>query len=268
MRQYHGQLGFYRQWMGTKMQTGNFNQRGAFSASPAVDQAQLDEGLRQYMLSIYNYLTVGLVLSGFIAYIVANVPAVNVLFFQTVEGRLAGYTGLGMIAMFAPLGILLYASFRMRKASARATQIMYLAFVSLQGISLAVLLQVYTGESVARAFFTTAAAFGALSIYGYTTRRSLSGFGSFLIMGVIGLILASIINMFMASAMMSFVISAAGVLIFAGLIAYDTQRLKNAYAEGMGYENETRLAVWGALSLYINFINLLQFLLMFMGNRE
>lgn len=250
------------------MQIGNLNQRGATAVRSGVDQAQLDEGLRQYMLSIYNYLSVGLVLSGFVAYSVANVPAINSLFYQTVDGQLVGYTGLGMIAIFAPLGLLLFASFAMRKASARSTQLMYLAFVSLQGVGLAVLLQVYTGESVARAFFITAAAFGGLSIYGYTTHRSLSGFGSFLIMGVIGLIIASIVNIFMASAMMSFVISAAGVLIFAGLIAYDTQRLKNAYAEGMGYETETKLAVWGALSLYINFINLMQFLLMFMGNRE
>ncbi len=250
------------------MELGNLNQRGAYAARASVDQAQLDEGLRRYMLSIYNYMGTGLLISGLVAYAVANVPALNAIFYQTVDGRLVGYTGLGMIAMFAPLGLLLLASFGMRNASAQATQMMYWAFVTLQGISLAVVLQIYTGESVARAFFTTAAAFGALSIYGYTTNRNLSAFGSFLIMGVIGLIIASIINIFMASAMMSFVISAAGVLIFAGLIAYDTQRLKVAYVEGMGHENETRLAVWGALSLYINFINLMQFLLMFMGNRE
>ncbi|MEO1249110.1 MAG: Bax inhibitor-1/YccA family protein [Pseudomonadota bacterium] len=250
------------------MELGNLNQRGAYAARATVDQAQLDEGLRRYMLSIYNYMGTGLLISGLVAYAVANVPALNAIFFQTVDGRFAGYTGLGMIAVFAPLALLFLAAFGMRNASAQATQMMYWAFVTLQGISLAVVLQVYTGESVARAFFTTAAAFGALSIYGYTTKRNLSAFGSFLIMGVIGLIIAMIINMFMASAMMAFVISAAGVLIFAGLIAYDTQRLKVAYVEGMGHENETRLAVWGALSLYINFINLMQFLLMFMGNRE
>ena len=250
------------------MQTEPLNQRGAYAARAGVDQAQLDEGLRQYMLSIYNYLSVGLVLSGFVAYAVANIPAINALFYQTVDGRLAGYTGLGMVAIFAPLAILLYASFGMRNASARATQIMYFLFVALQGVGLAVLLQIYTGESVARAFFVTAAAFGALSIYGYTTKRNLTAFGSFLIMGVIGLIIAMIVNIFLASAMMTFVISAAGVLIFAGLIAYDTQRLKVAYVEGMGHESETKLVVWGALSLYINFINLMQFLLMFLGNRE
>lgn len=250
------------------MESGNLNQKGGFAIRTGASSAEIDEGLRKYMLSIYNYLTVGLVLSGFVAYVVANVPAVNAIFYQTVDGRLAGYTGLGMIAIFAPLGILLFASFGMRNASARATQIMYFLFTALQGIGLAVLLQIYTGESVARAFFVTAAAFGGLSLYGYTTRRNLSGFGSFLIMGLIGLIIASVVNIFLASAMMTFVISAAGVLIFAGLIAYDTQRLKNAYAEGMGHESETKLVVWGALSLYINFINLMQFLLMFLGNRE
>jgi len=249
------------------MELGNLNQRGAYAARSTVDQAQLDEGLRRYMLSIYNYMGTGLLVSGLVAYAVASVPALNAIFYQTVDGRLVGYTGLGMIAMFAPLGLLFFAMFAMRNASVQATQMLYWAFVALQGIGLAVVLQIYTGESVARAFFVTAAAFGGLSIYGYTTNRNLSAFGSFLIMGVVGLIIAMIVNMFMASAMMSFVISAAGVLIFAGLIAYDTQRLKVAYVEGMDQHNEKQ-AVWGALSLYINFINLMQFLLMFLGNRE
>ncbi|MEM1399735.1 MAG: Bax inhibitor-1/YccA family protein [Pseudomonadota bacterium] len=250
------------------MEFGNLNQQTGYTSRQTVDQAQLDEGLRKFMLSVYNYMGMGLLISGLVAYAVAEMPALNALFYNTVDGRLVGYTGLGMVAMFAPLGILLFAMFGMRNASAQATQIMYWAFVGLQGIGLAVLLQIYTDASVARAFFTTAAAFGALSIYGYTTNRNLSAFGSFLIMGVIGLILASLINLFFPSAMMTFVISVAGVLIFAGLIAYDTQRLKNEYVAGMGHEAETKVAVWGALSLYINFINLMQFLLMFLGNRE
>lgn len=236
-----------------------------------IDQAAIDVGLRQHMLRVYNLMATGLAISGLVAWLIAS-TAFGSVFFHVVP-TYGGYgvlrpTLLGYIGMFAPLGILLIASFTAQRMSAGATQAMYWAFVALQGIGLSVLLQAYTGASVVRVFFITAGAFAGLSLYGYTTRRSLSGFGSFLVMGLIGLVIASIVNIFLASNMLQFVIAAAGVLIFSGLIAYDTQRIKEEYVEGMGREAATKTAVWAALSLYINFINLFQFLLYFLGNRE
>ncbi|MCB9946962.1 MAG: Bax inhibitor-1/YccA family protein [Rhodospirillaceae bacterium] len=234
-----------------------------------LDQARIDEGLRAYMLRVYNYMATGLAISGLVAWVVANVPAVTQLFFyMDAAGRVYGTTGLGMIAMFAPLVMLLVSSFAVRQPSAAFAQGFYWAFVAVNGIGLSVLLMVYTGESLLRTFFITAAAFGGLSLYGYTTKRSLSGFASFLVMGVIGLLIAMVVNMFLASPMMQFVISAVGVLIFAGLIAVYTQAIKEQYVENMGRDAETVTAVYGALSLYIAFLNLFQFLLMFLGNRE
>ncbi|MCA8906524.1 MAG: Bax inhibitor-1/YccA family protein [Rhodospirillaceae bacterium] len=240
----------------------------------AIDRAEVDAGLRAYMLRVYNYMATGLAISGLIAWVIANVPAVTQVFYTPIGYTMSGNvayspTALGMIGMFAPLGVLLIASFAGRNWSAGTTQAMYWLFVALQGVSLSILLFAYTGESVVRVFFITAAAFGGLSLYGYTTKRNLSAMGSFLIMGLIGLLVAAVVNMFLASSMLSFVISAAGVLIFSGLIAYDTQRIKDAYVAGFGSrEMETKAAVWSALALYINFINLLQFLLMILGNRQ
>lgn len=242
-----------------------------YPAGRTVDRAEIDEGLRRHMLRIYNYMAGGLAVSGVVALTVASVPAVTSLFFEVVQYQGLNYiqaTTLGWVAMFAPLGLLLIAAFGMRNASAATIQTFYWAFVGLQGISLATLLFLYTGESVVRVFFITSAAFAGLSLYGYTTRRSLSAFGSFLIMGLIGLIIAAVVNIFLASPMLQFVISAAGVLIFSGLIAYDTQRLKEEYSASHDTETSTKLAVWGALSLYIDFINLFRFLLYFLGSRE
>lgn len=243
----------------------------AYSGNRAVDRAEIDEGLRRHMLRIYNYMAGGLAVSGLVALAVASVPSITSLFFEVVRYQGLNYlqaTTLGWIAMFAPLGLLLIAAFGMRNASAGAIQVFYWAFVALQGVSLATLLFLYTGESVVRVFFITAAAFAGLSLYGYTTKRSLSALGSFMIMGLIGLIIAAIVNVFLASPMMQFVISAAGVLIFSGLIAYDTQRLKLEYSEAYDSDTTTKLAVWGALALYINFLNLFRFLLFFLGARE
>ena len=242
-----------------------------YAGGQTIDRAAIDEGLRQHMLRIYNYMASGLAISGLVAYAIFRVPAFGELFFQYTAvpgGYILQATTLGYIGMFAPLGILLIAMFGMRNASAATTQVMYWAFVALQGIGIATLLFIYTGDSVVRVFFITAAAFAGLSLWGYTTKRSLSGMGSFMVMGLIGLIIASIVNIFLASDMMQFVISAAGVLIFSGLIAYDTQRLKDEYREGMGSEAATKHAVWGALALYINFLNLFQFLLYFLGSRD
>ena len=247
-----------------------FGPNNSFDAmrSQVIDRAQIDEGLRAYMLRVYNYMGTGLAISGLVAWLVANVPAIGGLFFQTIGGQYAGMTPLGMVAMFAPLAMLFGAMFLMRNPSAGKAQAFYWAFVAINGIGLSVLLMVYTGESLVRTFFITAAAFGGLSLYGYTTKKSLSGFGSFLIMGLIGLLIAMVINLFLGSAMLQFVISAVGVLVFAGLVAYYTQEIRNQYVANMGRDAETVTAVFGALSLYIAFLNLFQFLLMFLGNRE
>ena len=236
----------------------------------ATGDMALDAGLRSFMIGVYNKVALGLVLSGAIAYATASMPAVrDLLFVVDGAGRLRGMTVLGMVVAFAPLVILLGAAFALRNASPRSSGILYWSIVSLIGASLGVLALTYTGQSIATTFFVTAASFGALSLFGYTTKRDLSPIGSFLIVGVFGLIVASIVNMFLRSDAMAFVISAAGVLIFAGLIAHDTQRLKAAYYE-LGADQAARGVAtnFGALTLYINFINLFQFLLAFMGARR
>lgn len=250
------------------MALGPQNRYATAGRGRPIDQAAIDVGLRQYMLRVYNYMATGLAISGLVAWMIANVPAVRQIFYTTVDGQVVGLSGLGMIGIWSPLILLFVGMFAVRTAKASTMQAIYWAFVALQGIGLSVLLQVYTGESVVRVFFITAAAFAGLSLYGYTTKRNLSAFGSFLMMGLIGLLIAMVVNIFVASDMLQFVISAAGVLIFSGLIAYDTQAIKETYQEGMGSEAETKSAVMGALMLYISFLNLFQFLLMFLGNRE
>ncbi len=240
----------------------------AYGGAQAVDRAEIDEGLRQYMLRVYNYMTMGLVVSGLVAWSVVNVPAVTNIFYVTQGNLIIGLTGLGQLAMWAPLVMLIGAMFLMRSPSAATAQGFYWAFVAINGIGLSILMVVYTGESLVKTFFITAGAFAGLSLWGYTTRKNLSGFGSFLIMGLIGLIIASVVNIFLASPMMQFVIAAAGVLIFSGLTSYYTQQIKLSYSEAMSRDEQTVTAVFGALSLYIAFLNLLQFLLMFLGNRE
>lgn len=240
----------------------------AYGGAQAVDRAEIDEGLRQYMLRVYNYMTMGLVVSGLVAWSVVNIPAVTNIFYVTQGNLIVGLTGLGSLAMWAPLVMLIGAMFLMRSPNAVTAQGFYWAFVAVNGIGLSILMVVYTGESLVKTFFITAGAFAGLSLWGYTTKKNLSGFGSFLIMGLIGLIIASIVNIFLASPMMQFVIAAAGVLIFSGLTSYYTQQIKASYSEAMSRDEQTVTAVFGALSLYIAFINLLQFLLMFLGNRE
>ncbi|MDX2143613.1 MAG: Bax inhibitor-1/YccA family protein [Rhodospirillaceae bacterium] len=241
--------------------------RFGLGAATQAEAAQIDVGLRRYMLSVYNYMASGLLLSGIVAVVVAN-TGLQDLFFQMTEAGRWGYTGLGFVAMLAPIGIILAMSFGAARMGNAGLQGLYWALVATMGIGFAVLLKVYTGDSVARVFFITAAAFGALSLYGYTTKRTLSGFGTFLFMGLIGLVIAMVVNIFMQSAMMQFIISSVGVLVFSGLIAFDTQRLKNEYFEVQGTAMEERSAIMGAVSLYLNFVNLFQFLLSFLGNRE
>jgi len=229
-----------------------------------------DAGLRAYMLRVYNYMLVGLSLTGVTAWLTAN-TAFGALFIQqtVVDGHLAiGLTGLGLVALFAPLGLVLFLSFRIQKMSVSAAQTTFWIYAGLMGISIAPVLLVYTGASVAQVFFITAATFGAMSLYGYTTGRDLSGFGSFLFMGLIGIIIASVVNMFVHSSMMQFVISVIGVLIFTGLTAYDTQSIKESYSANMDGTASGRGAIMGALRLYLDFVNLFLMLIQLLGNRR
>ena len=248
------------------MANQNFN---TFSRTgTAADQAAFDVGLRAHMIRVYNYMASGLALSGIVAFGLFSSPDLAGLFFQIQAGRVVGLNGLGWVAILAPMGLLLLVSFRAAQMSVGSIQAVYWAVTALMGVSLSLLLFTYTGASVARTFFVTAAAFGALSLYGYTTKRDLTAMGTFLFMGVIGLILASIVNMIWPSGTMSFVISAAGVLIFSGLIAYDTQKIKDQYADAWGTDTAEKVAIFGALSLYLDFVNLFQFLMMFLGQRR
>lgn len=229
-----------------------------------------DAGLRAYMLRVYNYMLVGLSLTGVTAWLTAN-TAFGALFIQqtVVNGHLAiGLTGLGLVALFAPLGLVLFLSFRIQKMSVSAAQTTFWIYAGLMGISIAPVLLVYTGASVAQVFFITAATFGAMSLYGYTTGRDLSGFGSFLFMGLIGIIIASVVNMFVHSSMMQFVISVIGVLIFTGLTAYDTQSIKESYSANDDGTASGRKAIIGALRLYLDFVNLFLMLIQLLGNRR
>ena len=238
------------------MAMGQFNRA---NSGAQVDAARVDEGLRSYMLGIYNMMGLGLALSAVVALTVAMVPALA----QTLV-----FSPLRWLFVLAPLGILLFMSFRMQTMSAGTMKTLYWAMTACFGVSMAVLLFAYSPTSVVKTFFATAAAFGAMSIWGYTTKKSLSGVGTFCMMGLVGIIIATVVNIFLQSPMMHFIIAGAGVLIFAGLTAWDTQRLKESYFEGMAYEDQSKLTTMGAVSLYLNFINLFQFLLMFLGDRE
>ena len=241
---------------------GTFNRAGT-----VADQAAYDVGLRAHMVRVYNYMASGLALSGIVAFALFNFSELAALFFQVQGNRVVGLNVLGWVAIFAPLGLLLLVSFRAQSMSLGAVQAVYWAVTALMGVSLSLLLFRYTGASVARTF-VTAAAFGALSLYGYTTKRDLSAWGKFLFMGLIGLILAGLVNMFWPSGTLSFIISAVGVLIFSALIAYDTQKIKEQYAEAWGTDVVEKIAIFGALSLYLDFVNLFQFLMMFLGQRR
>ncbi len=228
-----------------------------------------DAGLRAFMLGIYRKLALGLALSGAVAWTVGNVPEVSNLLLRFSGGQLVGYTLLGMTVLFAPLILMLAAGFVMRTPTAAGTGVLYWAIVALIGASLGTLFFVYTGASLASTFFVTAAAFGGLSLWGYTTQRALTGFGAFLSMGLIGLIIAMVVNLFLKSPMLYFIVTVAGVVIFAGLIAWDTNRLKLAYDKVGGDAAGTAVATnFGALSLFLDFINLFQFLLALTGQRR
>ncbi|MDB4860157.1 Bax inhibitor-1/YccA family protein [Alphaproteobacteria bacterium] len=246
----------------------NFNQR---SFTKTVDQAAIDEGLRAYMLKVYNYMTTGLVLTGFIAYffgkasVEAYVPGGVIL---TPVGNMLFNSGLSFVIMLAPLGFVFYLSARINRMSATSAQITFWLFASIMGLSLASIFVQFTHSSIARVFFITAGTFGAMSLYGYTTKRDLTKLGGFLFMGLIGIIIASIVNIFFQSGMMAFVISVIGVLVFVGLTAYDTQNIKNMYYAGDSEEIGSKKALMGALKLYLDFINLFILLLQLFGQRR
>ena len=231
----------------------------AYGAQTAQQAAEYDEGLRSYMLKVYNYMTSGILLTGIVALFVGTSPDI----LNAIYG-----SGLHWLVALAPLAFIMVMSFGVHKMSSGTLQLVFWAFAAVMGVSMAWIFAAYTGTSIARTFFITAASFGALSLYGYTTKKSLSGFGTFLFMGLIGLIIASVVNIFLGSNMLQFIISVAGVLIFAGLTAYDTQRIKESYYMMATGEAVAKGAIMGALNLYLDFVNLFMFLLQFLGNRE
>jgi hypothetical protein len=221
-------------------------------------RAGFDEGLRSHMLSIYNYMTSGILLTGIVA----------LLAFTSGVAETIHFSALRWIVGLSPIAIVFAMSFGANRFSTGTLQLMFWGFATLMGLSLSSIFLVYTGGSIATTFFATAAAFAGLSLYGYTTKKNLSGMGSFLIMGVVGLLVAMVINLFLQSPAFHYAISFIGVLIFAGLTAYDTQRLKDEYQYLRGTEFAGKAVILGALSLYLDFINMFQFLLSFLGNRE
>jgi FtsH-binding integral membrane protein len=248
----------------------DYNRGYARSVSAARPDMAVDAGLRAFMLGVYNKVGLGLVLSAALAYVTSQYSPVGALFYQfTADGHLAGFTLLGMLVRFAPIAILLVSMFAMRNPSPASSGYLYWAIVASIGAGLGLWLVVYTAASLTLTFLITATAFGVLSLIGYTTKKDLTGFGSFLIMGVWGLVIAGLVSMFWNPPGFSFLISVLGVFIFAGLIAYDTQRLKMTYYQLGGDQAALGVATnYGALSLYINFINLFQFLLNVFGNRR
>ena len=237
-----------------------------FMSGSQAQATQIDLGLRSYMLGVYNHMTTALALTGLMALGLNFLSVSNGAL--TSIGELFFVSPLKWVIILAPLGMVFYISARLNKISSSKARNLFYIYSGLMGLSLSSLLLVYTGASVARAFFVTAAAFAALSIYGYTTKKSLSGLGSFLIMGVFGLIIAQIVNMFLASTQLDFMITIIGVLIFAGLTAYDTQKIKNMYLAGDDAETASKKSIMGALNLYLDFILMFQFLLALLGNRE
>ena len=236
----------------------------------------IDQGLRTYMLKVYNLMAAGLAITGVAAYVlyslsVTSAPTpyeVQAGLYLTDIGYAVFVSPLKWVLMLAPLAMVFFLSFRIHTMSVGAAQATFWAYAAMVGLSLSTIFLVYTQESIVQVFFITAATFGALSLWGYTTKRDISGFGSFLFMGLIGIVIASVVNIFLASSALSFAISVIGVLVFAGLTAYDTQQIKTMYFEGDGTAVMGRKAIMGALSLYLDFINMFMMLLRLFGNRN
>jgi hypothetical protein len=241
--------------------------RYAQSGTAARAGAAVDEGLRAYMLGVYNYMAAGVALTGIVAYLTYTMAVSDGAL--TPFGQTLYASPLKWVVMLAPLGFVLFLSFRVQKMSVGAAQISFWLFAAVMGLSLSSIFLIFTGQSITQIFFITAAAFGGLSLWGYTTKKDLSGWGSFLIMGVVGIIIAALVNLFLQSGALQFAISVIGVLVFAGLTAYDTQRIKDGY---LMVRHDTAMvaksAIMGALSLYLDFINMFLFLLQLFGNRQ
>jgi uncharacterized protein len=254
------------------------NYQARVAAAGTRTDAAIDEGLRAYMLKVYNLMALGLVITGAAAFgmimlTTTNDPAAAVATLSngkmlTALGATVYGSPLRWVVMLAPLAAVFFLSFRVNTMSVSAAQTTFWIYAGLVGVSLSSIFLVFTSQSIVQTFFVTSAAFGALSLYGYTTKRDLTAMGSFLIMGVFGLIIAMLVNIFMQSSAVQFAISALGVLIFSGLTAYDTQKIKEMYFEGDDVLVAGRKAIMGALTLYLDFINLFTFLLQFLGNRE
>ena len=247
----------------------DFNQR---SFTRTADQGVIDEGLRAYMLKVYNYMTTGLLITGLIAYFFGKASIVT-----NSSGELIGVTSLGnmlfnsplmWVVALAPLGMMFFFTYRINRMSLSAAQITFWVFATLMGLSMASLFIAYTGASITRVFFICSATFAAMSLYGYTTKRDLTALGGFLMMGVIGLIIANIVNWFLQSPALYYAASFIGVLIFVGLTAYDTQKIKNMYYEGDSDNLSGKKAIMGALTLYMDFILLFIYLLRIFGQRR
>ena len=231
---------------------------GANTATVGVPRAARDAGLRSYMLRVYNYMASGVLLTGIVALLFATSGlAAQVL-----------VTPLRWLIILAPLGFVMAMSFGLNRMQTSTLQALFWAFAVAMGLSMSSIFLVYTGTSIAQTFFAVAAGFAGLSLYGYTTKRDLSGIGTFLIMGVVGLLVAMLINLFLQSTAMMLAISAIGVLLFAGLTAYDTQKIKSMYAYVAGTDMMGKVVIMGALNLYLDFVNMFMFLLSFMGNRR
>ena len=242
--------------------------RGGFGADRA---AVVDAGLRAYMIRVYNYMAIGVALTGLVAWFTfsaAVTEGAGGALALTSFGQAVFGSPLKWVLMLAPIAMVFFISFRIDRLEAGTARALFFTFAALMGLSMSVIFLVFTQTSITRVFFISAATFGALSLYGYTTQRNLSAMGSFLFMGLIGLIIASLVNIFLASTMMQFIISCVGVLVFAGLTAYDTQRIKEMYDVNDDGSITGKKAIMGALSLYLDFINLFQMLLQLLGDRR
>ena len=247
-------------------------EKQVYTGTRTIDQAEFDAGLRAHMLRVYNYMASGLALTGIFAIVIAQLSVVT-----NDAGQIVALTNLGntlfgspfkWVVMLAPLGMVFFLSARLHRMSQSTAQITFWVYAAMMGISLATIFIAFTGASVARVFFITAGTFAGMSLWAYTTKKDLSGWGSFLFMGLIGIIIASIVNIFISSSALQFAVSVIGVLVFVGLTAYDTQNIKNEYAEHLDEETAGKLAISGALRLYLDFINLFIMLMHLFGDRR
>lgn len=239
--------------------SNQFDNQPIFRSGVATDVWDIDLGLRNYMVKVYNYMAMGLGLTGIVSYLTASSPVI----FNAIFG-----SPLAWLVVFAPVGMALFLSVKIAHLPLKTAQILFWVYSGLMGLSLSTVFYIYTGQSIARLFFVAASVFGAMSLYGYTTRKDLTQFGSFLMMGVIGLVVASIVNIFLQSTGLQFMLSCVGVLVFTGLTAYDTQSIKELYYEADSADISGKKAIIGALNLYLDFINLFLSLLRIFGDRR